>query len=126
MPAWQPNDSSGSEPKVIAETRDYLRVSTYDADVLPLDSLLVIGDETQVTFGWLSSRAFWIWTQVVRRNIPNATTYTAYVNFPAPKLGRKDRNRLEVAPSLFVAIVHVTFFAVPAVSDVMDSVEIVF
>ena len=84
-------------PKVIPETRDYLRVSTYDADVLPLDSLLVIDDDTQVTFGWLSSRAFWLWTQVVRSNIPTATTYTAYVNFPAPKLGRKDRNRLEVA-----------------------------
>ena len=84
-------------PKVIPETRDYLRVSTYDPDVLPLDSLLVIDDDTQVTFGWLSSRAFWLWTQVVRSNIPTATTYTAYVNFPAPKLGRKDRNRLEVA-----------------------------
>ena len=86
-----------SIPKAIPEFRDYLRVSTYDADVLPLDSLLVIGDETQVTFGWLSSRAFWLWTQVVRDNVPTATTYTAYVNFPAPKLGRKDRNRLEVA-----------------------------
>jgi hypothetical protein len=84
-------------PKVIPETRDYLRVSTYDANVLPLDSLLVIDEDTHVTFGWLSSRAFWLWTQVVRSNFPTATTYTAYVNFPAPKLGRKDRNRLEVA-----------------------------
>lgn len=86
-----------SIPKAIPESRDYLRVSTYDADILPLDSLLVIDEDTLVTFGWLSSRAFWLWTQVVRDNVPMATTYTAYVNFPAPKLGRKDRNRLEVA-----------------------------
>lgn len=86
-----------SIPKAIPEDRDYLRVSTYDADVLPLDSLVVIDEDTLVTFGWLSSRAFWLWTQVVRDNVPTATTYTAYVNFPAPRLGRKDRNRLEVA-----------------------------
>lgn len=84
-------------PKVIPASRDYLRVSTYDADVLPMNSLLVIEKDTVLTFGWLSSRAFWLWTQVVKANIPTATTYTAYVNFPAPLLGKKDRNRLEVA-----------------------------
>ncbi len=84
-------------PKAIPESRDYLTVSTYDADVLPLDSLMTISEDTVVTFGWLSSRAFWLWTQVVRANVPPATTFAAYVNFPAPKLGRKDRDRLEFA-----------------------------
>lgn len=82
---------------VIPARRNYLRVSTYSEHDLPLESLWVIGNDTVVDFAWLSSRAFWLWTHVVRHNISSATTHTAYMMFPAPPLGRKNRNRLEIA-----------------------------
>jgi hypothetical protein len=84
-------------PRRIPEQRDYLSVTTYDPDVLPLDSLLVIGTDTIVVFGWLSSRAFWLWSQAVRNSAPSATTYTAYTSFPAPHLSRKHKQALELA-----------------------------
>lgn len=84
-------------PRHIPDQRDYLTVTTYDRDVLPLDSLLVIDKDTVAVFGWLSSRAFWLWTQAVKASAPTATTYTAYTSFPAPTLGRKDRRALELA-----------------------------
>jgi len=84
-------------PKEISSDRNYLSVSTYDRDVLPLDSLLVIDAHSGATFGWLSSNAFWLWTQVVASNAPAATTYTAYNSFPAPGLSRKNKELLDSA-----------------------------
>ncbi len=84
-------------PKEISSDRNYLSVSTYDRDVLPLDSLLVIDADSGATFGWLSSNAFWLWTQVVASNAPTATTYTAYNSFPAPALSRKNKELLDSA-----------------------------
>ncbi len=84
-------------PKEISSSRNYLNVSTYDRDILPLDSLLVIDADSGTTFGWLSSKSFWLWTQVVASNAPKATTYTAYNSFPAPALSRKNKELLESA-----------------------------
>jgi len=84
-------------PKKISTARNYLSVSSYDRDVLPLDSLLVIDADSGATFGWLSSNAFWLWTQVVASNAPTSNVYTAYNSFPAPKLSRKNQELLESA-----------------------------
>ena len=84
-------------PKKISSDRNYLSVSTYDRDILPLDSLVVIDADSGATFGWLSSKAFWLWTQVVSSNAPTATTYQAYNSFPAPALSRKNKEILESA-----------------------------
>jgi hypothetical protein len=84
-------------PKIIPSSRSYLTVSSYDRDILPLDSLLVIDADSGVTFGWLSSNAFWLWTQTVSSNAPSATIYTAYNSFPAPALSRKNKEILESA-----------------------------
>lgn len=92
-----PSGSYIAFPRRIPQERDYLTVSTYDREVLPLDSLLVIDKDTTVVFGWLSSRAFWLWTQAVKASAPSATTYTAYTSFPAPGLGRNGRQALELA-----------------------------
>jgi hypothetical protein len=92
-----PTGSFIGVPRRISDQRDYLSVTTYDPDVLPLDSLLVIDTDTIVVFGWLSSRAFWLWTQAVRSSAPSATTYTAYTSFPAPTLSRKQRQAIELA-----------------------------
>ena len=73
-------------PKTISNQRNYLAVSSYDPEILPLDSLLVIDADSGTTFGWLSSNAFWLWTQVVSSNAPSATVYMAYNSFPAPAL----------------------------------------
>lgn len=84
-------------PVRVSRRRDYLSVTNYDADVLPLDNLLVVSEDTTVTMGWLSSQAFWVWTQVVAEHEPGASTYRAYTTFPAPALSRKERQRLEIA-----------------------------
>ena len=84
-------------PARVTRQRDYLSVTNYDADVLPLDNLLVVSEDTTVTMGWLSSQAFWVWTQVVTEHEPGASTFRAYTTFPAPLLSRKERQRLEIA-----------------------------
>jgi len=81
----------------IRPSRDYLSVTTYDETVLPLADLLVITDDSALAFGWLSSKAFWIWQQMVAQAEPRATTHRAYTTFPAPKLTAKQRQALEVA-----------------------------
>lgn len=83
--------------------RDFLNVATYDGDILPLSSLVVISDETLTTLGWLSSRAFWLWMQVVAQAKPGATTLLAYNTFPAPALKPSQRRRLETAVDTVLA-----------------------
>ena len=97
LDALLPSAAFVALPRRIPDHRDYLSVSTYDPDVLPLNSLVVIGTDTLVAFGWLSSRAFWLWCEVVRANHPTATTLLAYNTFPAPALDSRRRRRLEVA-----------------------------
>lgn len=77
--------------------RDLANVARYDETDLPLDDLNYITDNTMVTFGWLASRAFWLWQQTVLTGNPRATTMQAYNTFPVPKLGKKDREALENA-----------------------------
>jgi hypothetical protein len=84
-------------PKTISNLRNYLAVSSYDPEILPLDSLLVIDADSGTTFGWLSSKAFWLWTQVVASNAPSATVYMAYNSFPALDLSPKNKAILESA-----------------------------
>jgi hypothetical protein len=77
--------------------RDLANVARYDETDLPLDDLNYITDNTMVVFGWLASRAFYLWQQTVLAGNPRATTLQAYNTFPAPKLGKKDRAALEEA-----------------------------
>lgn len=77
--------------------RNLADVARYDESDLPLDELNYISDDTMVTFGWLASRAFWVWQQAVLKDNPRATTLQAYNSFPAPELSRKDREALEDA-----------------------------
>ena len=77
--------------------RDLASVARYDEQDLPLESLIYITDDTMVTFGWLASRAFYLWQQAVIAGNPRATTLQAYNTFPVPKLGKKDRAALEEA-----------------------------
>lgn len=74
--------------------RDLAAVARYDETDLPLDALLVISEETSLVFGWLASRAFWVWQQAVRVGNRRATTLQAYNSFPAPLLGRTEREAL--------------------------------
>lgn len=84
-------------PLALQPRRDYLTCTRYDADVLPLDNLIVIDDDTTVTLGWLWSQAFWVWSHIVSVEEPGATRLRAYMTFPAPPLGRRNRQRLEIA-----------------------------
>ncbi len=77
--------------------RDFAAVARYDEIDLPLDELNIIGEDTLMVFGWLASRAFWVWQQAVAAGNPRATTLHAYRNFPAPALTKKDREVLEEA-----------------------------
>lgn len=77
--------------------RDLASVARYDETDLPLDELNVIGEDTLIVFGWLASRAFWIWQQTVASDNPRATTLHAYRTFPAPNLNKKSRETLEDA-----------------------------
>jgi len=92
----------------IRPSRDYLSVTTYDETVLPLADLLVITDDSALAFGWLSSKAFWIWQQMVAQAEPRATTHRAYTTFPAPKLTAKQRQALEVAVDTVLRYEHLT------------------
>lgn len=89
-------------PYVAAEAtiprfRDYLTITAHDENELPLNDLLVITEDSAITFGWLSSQAFWVWQQMVADSEPKATSYRAYVTFPAPELSPKHRRTLEIA-----------------------------
>lgn len=77
--------------------RDLALVARYDETDLPLDELNVISEDTLIVFGWLASRAFWIWQHTVAVDNPRATTLHAYRTFPAPVLKKKDRESLEEA-----------------------------
>lgn len=77
--------------------RDFAAVARYDETDLPLDELNIIGDDTLMVFGWLASRAFWVWQQAVAADKPRATTLHAYKTFPVPELTKKDREVLEEA-----------------------------
>lgn len=77
--------------------RDFADVARYHETDLPLDELNLIGEDSLFVFGWLASKAFWIWQQAVSASNPRATTLHAYRTFPAPVLKKKDRESLEEA-----------------------------
>ncbi len=80
-----------------AGPRDLAAVARYHETDLPLDDLLVISDDTSLVFGWLASRAFWVWRQAARSGRRRATTLQAYNSFPVPTLSRSDRALLDEA-----------------------------
>ncbi len=87
--------------------RDLANVARYDETDLPLDDLNYITEDTMVTFGWLASRAFFVWQQSVLASHPRATTLQAYNTFPVPKLVKRDRESLEgAARTIMVARSH--------------------
>lgn len=77
--------------------RDLASVARYDETDLPLEELNYINKDTMVVFGWLASRAFYLWQQSVLQTNPRATTLQAYNSFPVPNLQKKDRASLEEA-----------------------------
>ena len=83
--------------RILDGPRDLANVARYDETDLPLDDLNYITDDTLVVFGWLASRAFWLWQQAVLKDNPRATTMQAYNSFPVPPLSHKDREMLEDA-----------------------------
>ena len=87
--------------------RDLANVARYDETDLPLDDLNYITEDTMVVFGWLTSRAFYLWQQTVLAGNPSATTLQAYNTFPVPKLVKRDRESLEgAARTIMVARSH--------------------
>ncbi len=90
-------------PQKLASTRDYLFVNSYTADVLPLSSLRIVDADAGLTFGWVSSKAFWLWSQVVAANTKAANMRDVYNSFPAPALSRKEKSQLEAAATTVLA-----------------------
>ena len=93
--------------RLIDGPRDLASVARYDEQDLPLETLILITEDTMLAFGWLASRAFYLWQQEILSGRPKATTLQAYNSFPVPKLGKKDRESLlDAARTITVSRSH--------------------
>ena len=87
-------------PRHSSENREYLPVELFDPSVIPSDALSVISDASLITFGVLSSKLFWVWSQAIsgrlesRIRISGGTTYN---NFPFLDLTDEQAKALEEA-----------------------------
>ncbi len=118
----QPKTEYLALPRVSSESREYIAVARFDADVIVSDLVSVIADPSLVTMGLLSSRIFRVWAGAVSGRmksdlrISNTITYN---NFPVPPLSAEQREAVEVAADgVLIARSH---FLTSTLADLYDA-----
>lgn len=83
----QPKSAYIAVPRHSSENRDYIPMAIFPPTTITNDALSLIHDGSPLTFGWLMSRPFNIWTHAVSGRIksdPRISNTITYNNFPFP------------------------------------------
>ncbi len=117
----QPESDYIAVPLHTSENRDYIPMGLMPAEVIINNALSVIPDGSMLTFGWLMSRPFNVWTHAVSGRIksdPRISNTITYNNFPFPQAD--DAAKEEIAASAEAVIEARAEFPEASLGDLYD------